>query len=290
MRNGEEARALVILRHAVELNPTAGNSAWPMFTSALSSGRHDDFFADTARTNARWWPSFFEYACGAVRDLGTIERAFAARASTGKATAPGTRVRDRTSRARGSLAQRIPGLDQQLAGRAAAADRLRFQRRLRVPDLERRLRLARAQAGRRECRSAVDPGRPWSSGAADRIRPQALERDSRSQYLVLAPGKYRFEGRGRADGLDTWIGIQWGLYCLQADGNPGRRLATSDRFRGTSDWVDFHDDFVVPKDCQVQMLRFELAGAKQDLVTPENVVTRINGNVWFDDFRVRSLD
>src|SRR6185312_7568916 len=73
------------------------------------------------------------------------------------------------------------------------------------------------------------------------------------QYMVLAPGKYRFEGRGRADGLDTWIGVQWGLYCVQ-QGSPGRRLATSDRFRGTSEWVDFHDEFAVAKDCPVQLL------------------------------------
>jgi len=38
------------------------------------------------------------------------------------------------------------------------------------------------------------------------------------------------------------------------------------------------------------LLRFELANPRQDLSTPENVVTRLNGNVWFDDFRVRSLD
>ena len=54
--------------------------------------------------------------------------------------------------------------------------------------------------------------------------------------------------------------------------------------------MDFHDDFAVRKDCPVQLLRFELANPRQDLSTPENVVTRLNGNVWFDDFRVRSLD
>ena len=107
---------------------------------------------------------------------------------------------------------------------------------------------------------------------------------------MLAPGKYRFEGRGRADGLDTWIGVQWGLHCLQPDGNPGRQLATSDRFRGTSEWVEFRDDFAVAKECPVQVLRFELANPRQDAGTPQDVVTRLNGNVWFDDFRVRSLD
>jgi hypothetical protein len=84
--------------------------------------------------------------------------------------------------------------------------------------------------------------------------------------------------------------VQWGLYCVQGEGRTGRQLARSDRFRGTSDWVDFHDDFAVGKDCPVQLLRLELANPRQDVSTPEDVVTRLNGNVWFDDFRVRSLD
>ena len=77
---------------------------------------------------------------------------------------------------------------------------------------------------------------------------------------------------------------------MQNDGNPGRRLASSDRFRGTSEWVEFHEDFVLGKECPIQLLRFELASPRQDFTSPENVVTRLNGNVWFDDFRVNSLD
>ena len=290
MRNGDEARALVILRHAVELNPTAGNSAWPMFTSALSSGRHDDFFGDTARTNPRWWPSFFEYACRAATDLGAVERAFAARATTGKTTtAERECVIDRLERegrwpsAYQAWLNSLPPEQQQRIGFVFNGD---FEQPISnvgfdwiVPKQDGvnvDVQSIQGARGRRALRIEFVRKR-WSGVPVQ-------------QYLVLAPGKYRFEGRGRADGLDTWIGTQWSVYCLQTGGTPGRRLATSDRFRGTSDWVDFHDDFVVPKDCQVQMLRFELAGAKQDLVTPENVVTRINGNVWFDDFRVRSLD
>ena len=47
-------------------------------------------------------------------------------------------------------------------------------------------------------------------------------------------------------------------------GNGGRQLARSDRFRGTSEWVDFHEDFAVPKDCPVQLLRLELANPRRD--------------------------
>jgi hypothetical protein len=110
------------------------------------------------------------------------------------------------------------------------------------------------------------------------------------QYLMLFPGRYRFEGRGRADGLETWLGVQWGLYCIVKVGVDGRQLARSDRFRATSLWVDFAEDFTVPKDCGAQVLRLELANPRRDADVPGNVAARLNGSVWFDDFRVLGLD
>ena len=110
------------------------------------------------------------------------------------------------------------------------------------------------------------------------------------QHLMLAPGKYRFEGRGRADGLDTWIGVQWGLYCWHDEGKAGtaaRAQRSLSRHVGVG---RFPRRLHRGKDCPVQLLRFELANPRQDVSTPEDVVTRLNGNVWFDDFRVRSLD
>src|SRR6185295_12408970 len=48
------------------------------------------------------------------------------------------------------------------------------------------------------------------------------------QYLMLAPGRYRLEGRGRADGLDTWIGVQWRLSCFHGERGATRALAQSE--------------------------------------------------------------
>jgi len=110
------------------------------------------------------------------------------------------------------------------------------------------------------------------------------------QFLMLFPGRYRFEGRGRADGLQSWLGVQWGLYCLAGDGRGARQLARSDPFVGTSAWQALRAEFTVPGDCPVQVLRIELANPRRDADTPGSVVARLRGSVWFDDLRVRSLD
>ena len=85
------------------------------------------------------------------------------------------------------------------------------------------------------------------------------------QYLMLFPGRYRFEGRGRADGLDTWLGVQWGLYCLREAGR-GRRgswRAATGSWR-TLRWAEFREEFTVPDDCPAQVLRLELANPRRD--------------------------
>jgi len=263
---------------------------WPVFTAALNSGRHDEFFAAAARDNARWWPGFFDEACKAATDLSTVERAFAVRAATGNVTAAErTCVIERLerdgqwSRAYQTWINSLPREQQRRIGFVFNGEfefpisNVGFDWIIAPQDgVNVEAQSIQGARGRRALRIEFVRKR-WS-----RVPVQ--------QYLVLVPGKYRFEGRGRADGLDTWVGVQWGLYCLQREGVPGHHLASSDRFRGTSDWVEFHGDFTVAKDCPVQLLRFELANPRQDLATPDDVVTRLNVTVWFDDFRVRSLD
>jgi len=291
LRNGAEPQALAVLRRAVELNPTAAGTVWPIFAAALNSGRYDAFFAATAGDNPKWWPGFFEHACKEAIDLGAIERVFAVRAAAGNVTAV----------ERNCVIGRL-----ERAGRWGSA----YQTWINSLPREQQRRIGFVFNGD-FAYPISNVGFDWVIVPQDGINVDAQsiqgargkralriefvrKRWSRSpiqQYLMLTPTvRYRFEGRGRADGLDTWIGVQWGLYCVQPDGNAGRHLATSDRFRGTSEWVEFHDDFVVPNDCPVQLLRFELANPRQDLATPENVVTRLNGNIWFDDFHLRSLD
>ena len=107
---------------------------------------------------------------------------------------------------------------------------------------------------------------------------------------MLFPGRYRFEGHGRADGLQTWLGVQWGLDPPPENGRAPTQLARSGRFQGASGWEVFRADFTVPGDCPVQVLRIELANPRRDADTPGGVVARLRGSVWFDDLRVRSLD
>ena len=70
LRTGDEPQGLAILRRAVELNPTAGNAAWP----ALSRGAQQRAGTThsspaAARDNPAWWPAFFDHACRAATDL-----------------------------------------------------------------------------------------------------------------------------------------------------------------------------------------------------------------------------
>src|SRR5208283_420343 len=109
------------------------------------------------------------------------------------------------------------------------------------------------------------------------------------QHLMLFPGRYRFEGRGRVDGLQTWLGIQWGLYCVPGNGAGAWQLARSDRFMGSSGWEGFGSDFTVPGDCPVQVLRLELANPRHAAAMDDHVTVRLRGSIWFSDLRVRSL-
>ena len=106
----------------------------------------------------------------------------------------------------------------------------------------------------------------------------------------MTPGRYRFSGRGRAQALNSWLGLQWGLYCLSSKGEDQRQLAHSDPLLGTSDWQDFQSDFTVARDCPVQIVRLELANPVREAKTAGSAPVRLRGNLWFDDLRVKLLD
>ena len=290
LRTGDEGAALTILRRAVELNPTAAGAVWPIFTAVLDTGRRDDFFAGAARDNAAWWPLFFAQACQSGKNIDAVQRAFAARASTGFITAGERKCLierlEHENRWTQAYQSWINSLPRDQRGRIGYV----FNGDFEVPISNIGFDwIITPQEGVNIEAQPIQGARGRQALRVEFVRKR-WSRSPVQQYLMLASGKYRFEARGRADGLDTWVGVQWGLYCLQDEGKVGRQLARGDRFRGTSEWVDFHDDFALGKDCPVQVLRLELANPRQDLSTPEDVVTRLNGNVWFDDFRVRSLD
>ena len=88
------------------------------------------------------------------------------------------------------------------------------------------------------------------------------------QYLLLAPGRYRLQGRARSD-LVAWLGMQWGLYCHERIRAPettacAHRAVRRDRRVGGN----FGADFEVPANCPAQILRLELANPKQGANVP----------------------
>ena len=292
LRVGEEAPALAILRRAVDLYPEVGNSAWPVFVAVLDAGRGGEFFALAAKDNPDWWPAFFGHACAKAVDVNAVERVFAARAATGMVT---------------------PGERSCVVGRLQRENRWAnaYQVWLNSLPAEQRQRVPYVFNGGFEL-PLTNLGFDWLTPTLDGVAADAQPIDGATgrralrvefvnkrwagppvlQYLMLFPGKYELEGRSRSDGLETWLGVQWGLYCVAgaAAGAEARQLARTDRFLVASEWESFREAFVVPKDCPVQLLRLELANPRRDADTPGNVAARLRGTVWFDDFRVRSLD
>jgi hypothetical protein len=98
------------------------------------------------------------------------------------------------------------------------------------------------------------------------------------QYLLLAPGRYRFSGLA-ALALDTARGLRWSLACT---GSPAP-LASAGPFLGRSDWTAFAVELEVPASgCDAQVLRLETAARAA-------VEQQIAGRAQFDDLRIVRL-
>lgn len=290
LRAGDTGQALPPLRRAADLYPDVRESLWPVFAVALDGGRSEDFFTAVGRADPEWWPEFFRYACQKSVNADALQRIYATRTS----------ARVQASDERRCLIDRL-----QRDNRWGDA----YQVWLNSLPLEQRQRVGYVFNGRFEW-PLSDTGFDWTmpvqQGVDVRVVPIEAASTRRAlkvefanklweappvqQYLLLFPGRYGFAGRGRSDALQTWLGIQWGLYCLPANGRGVRQLARSDRFMGSSGWVEMRGDFSVPGDCPVQVLRLELANPRRDADTPGDGVVRLRGSVWFEDLRVRKLD
>jgi hypothetical protein len=281
---------LTILRRALDLYPNVGGDAWPVFTAALESGRHSELFLGLARGNAKWWPMFFKEACTKAADAGNLLSVFLTRSSAGLVT----------DQERSCLIGRM-----QREARWADAYHLWLSS---LPQDQRR-EVGYVFNGDFESQFSnlgFDWIVPVSDGVMAEAQPADGGRGKRAlnvtfvnkrfagspifQYLMLPQGRYQFEGMGRADGLETWLGVQWGLYCLSESGKEIRQLAKSERFLGSSEWVAFRQAFVVSSDCEAQLLQLELANPRLDADTPGKVAARLRGAVWFDDLKVIALD
>ncbi len=259
LRAGEERRRWRSCVARGSVSGGARQGVRPCFVAALGSGRRDDFFAGVARDNPEWWPEFS--ATPAIRHSTPTrcERVFAVRAAAGTATDDERRY----------IIGRL-----QRDNRWAQA----YQAWLNGLPLERRQRVAYVFNGDFEA-PISNLGFDWTTPDQEAIDVDAQPTDGANgrnalrieffskrwsgipiqQYLMLFPGKYRFEGRGRAEGLDTWLGVQWGLYCVSGAGRAEQQLARSDRYLRTTGWEDIQQEFNVPKDCPAQVLRLELA-------------------------------
>jgi hypothetical protein len=103
-----------------------------------------------------------------------------------------------------------------------------------------------------------------------------------SQIVVLAPGKYRIEGKIRGS-IITKRGLRWQLRCTSA---PHRVLGETDMLMGQSQqWRIFSLEAEVPQsaDCVGQTLRVfhDSRSASEEFIT---------GEVWFTSMHLERLN
>jgi len=290
LRTGEEAQALTTLRRAVDASQAeVSGRTWPVFSAALATGRHRAFFDAVARENPSWWPGFFRYACANSPSAGAMQEVFAARVAADVATPDERRCLmerlQRDGQWTGAYFVWLNGLPVEQRQRVGYVFNGGFELPLSNAGFDWRIP---AQDG-----VVVSAGPDDGTGSALALSVtfanQRYAGPPVYQHLLLAPGRYRLEGRARSD-LNAWLGLQWGLYCQGGAGRETKQLAHSEPFAGSTRWREFGEDFAVPKNCPAQVLRLELANPKQGANAPGNVAIRLKGKVWFDDMRVRIVD
>jgi hypothetical protein len=290
LRTGEEAQALATLRRAVDSSQAAvGERVWPVFSAALAAGRHREYLDNLARENPSWWPVFFHYACTHGASAGAAQAVHAVRVAAGVATHDERRcLIERLQRDglwTGAYLVWLNGLPLEQRQRVGYVFNGGFELPLSNSGFDWKIPLQEGVV------VSAEPGDGITGALALSLTfgNQRYVGPPVYQYLLLAPGRYRLEGRARAD-LNAWLGLQWGLYCRNGAGRETRQLAHSRPFAGPTRWGEFAEEFAVPANCPAQMLRLELANPKQGAQAPGTVAIRLKGKVWFDDVRVRIVD
>lgn len=96
------------------------------------------------------------------------------------------------------------------------------------------------------------------------------------QLMALPPGRYRLEGRARADGLRSERGLVWSVLCL----DHGNAVASTTPLSGNTPWRPFSVSFELPAgSCGGQWLQLDVPAR----IAAEQ---RIGGRAWFDDLRI----
>lgn len=288
LRGGDDAQALAALARAAD----AGRGELPdvvvrAFIAALDSGRHAAYFDRLAHANPPWWPAFFREACARARSSGALAAALGARAATSVATAGEWRCAIARLQREGHWARAHQLWLNSLA--PAARERIGHVFNGGFEAAPTNTGFDWIVAARDGVAVAAEPA-PGASGARALAVSYASVRYTGppiAQHLMLAAGRHRLDGRGRAE-LDAAFALQWIVVC-EADAPSSRRtLARAAPFTGHGGWTPFSAEFVVPADCPVQRLELALAGVAPGAAS--DVAAKLTGTVRFDDLAIRFLD
>ncbi|KAF1687188.1 hypothetical protein B1992_04150 [Pseudoxanthomonas broegbernensis] len=132
-------------------------------------------------------------------------------------------------------------------------------------------RIARVPGVNVDIRPDADPRQGMAARVRFNHRPAAHA--GLQQALLLAPGRYRFQVRMRAEALRSDAGLEWVLLC--AKGGHGL-LGASERIQGTFGWTTMNWTAEVPENCPGQWLRLRNP-------VPSGIGQYVSGEVWIDD-------
>ena len=111
------------------------------------------------------------------------------------------------------------------------------------------------------------------------FRGRAVPQLNLEQAMLLAPGRYRFSARMRAEGLRTDAGLEWSVTCVGTN----QMLVASDRIDGSFGWRQVGGELRVPDaDCPAQWLRLRNPA-------PSGTAQQTWGDIWIDDVALRPL-
>ena len=126
------------------------------------------------------------------------------------------------------------------------------------------------------------PAPESSEGAGSlRVSFDGIERGGRiiEQFMLLAPGHYRLEGRARVTRSHGPMEMPWEIFCT----NQAQPLARSPSFTKIEEWNAFSVAFQIPVDCPAQRLHL----IARLLPNPSQAsAEKITAEVWFDAMRV----
>lgn len=107
-----------------------------------------------------------------------------------------------------------------------------------------------------------------------------VEYHSVKQLVMLAPGRYQFDGRYKGE-LVGPRGLKWRVACAES---PRKPFAEGEMIRGHgSAWSNTKLDFTVPQqDCRAQYLSLDL-----DARMPSEEF--ITGSIWFDELGIKRM-